>query len=498
MSVNQYEKEMNEIFWSRVTRLFGYSNPMKKNNEELTDFFIPFEDDILLLEDKSRESEFIIDKNLNIFNIEDKMDSDAYSELIKNWVKFYTSKIKKAVKQLNGAEEYLKNNNMVYKNRNKIEGNLIEYNSNAQIHKIILLHNIDNGTGKFFNSIYGGLLYSKCIDSNKEGFAVKVDIPENIGIFKYGFFDKNTHVLTEQQFKFIMSYLPTLRDILDYLRWKERFLYYTNYDVIEMDEYSLVCYYIEFGETIFEELDSLKEEGLKITNVFLDIYSDNDLLSLELTNERFKKYKNSVSIINELLHHLEENKQFAESEQGLKNQIMKHYLKLNMNEQLELTEAFSKLLNITYNKTSVKGCMFYARDCLYLFFNIDDRIKESDMGNEYIKGVVTKYALIYLEKFKDKINIKDIVIYAFHQFENGDIKDYFVSLNISEIINNVKELKKYVNELDKFLPKKIEKSLKDFVENYNKKRIYVKGRDRNKPCPCGSGVKYKKCCGKYL
>ena len=90
MSVNQYEKEMNEIFWSRVTRLFGYSNPMKKNNEELTDFFIPFEDDILLLEDKSRDSEFIIDSDLNIFNIEDKMNSNDYSELIKNWVKFYT------------------------------------------------------------------------------------------------------------------------------------------------------------------------------------------------------------------------------------------------------------------------------------------------------------------------------------------------------------------------------------------------------------------------
>ena len=25
----------------------------------------------------------------------------------------------------------------------------------------------------------------------------------------------------------------------------------------------------------------------------------------------------------------------------------------------------------------------------------------------------------------------------------------------------------------------------------------VKGRDRNKPCPCGSGKKFKKCCGKF-
>ena len=39
MSVNQYEKLMNDLFWEKSTKLFGYSNAMKANNEELTDFF---------------------------------------------------------------------------------------------------------------------------------------------------------------------------------------------------------------------------------------------------------------------------------------------------------------------------------------------------------------------------------------------------------------------------------------------------------------------------
>ena len=44
-------------------------------------------------------------------------------------------------------------------------------------------------------------------------------------------------------------------------------------------------------------------------------------------------------------------------------------------------------------------------------------------------------------------------------------------------------------------------NLVDFPENKNgrlefSRTIYVKGKDRNKPCICGSGKKIKNCCGK--
>lgn len=39
---------------------------------------------------------------------------------------------------------------------------------------------------------------------------------------------------------------------------------------------------------------------------------------------------------------------------------------------------------------------------------------------------------------------------------------------------------------------------KEIVKQYNATRTVVKGSKigRNDPCPCGSGLKYKKCCGK--
>ena len=43
-----------------------------------------------------------------------------------------------------------------------------------------------------------------------------------------------------------------------------------------------------------------------------------------------------------------------------------------------------------------------------------------------------------------------------------------------------------------------EEKIKQIKKEYNRSKTVVKGEKtgRNDPCPCGSGLKYKKCCGK--
>jgi uncharacterized protein YecA (UPF0149 family) len=43
-----------------------------------------------------------------------------------------------------------------------------------------------------------------------------------------------------------------------------------------------------------------------------------------------------------------------------------------------------------------------------------------------------------------------------------------------------------------------EEKRKQIKKEYNRSKTVVKGEKtgRNDPCPCGSGLKYKKCCGK--
>jgi hypothetical protein len=53
------------------------------------------------------------------------------------------------------------------------------------------------------------------------------------------------------------------------------------------------------------------------------------------------------------------------------------------------------------------------------------------------------------------------------------------------------DMKEWENIFDEGKRKQIKK-------DYNRSKIVVKGEKpgRNDPCPCGSGLKYKKCCGK--
>lgn len=498
MSVNTYEKNMNELFWKRITKLFGYSNTMKSNNEELTDFFIPFEEDILLVEDKSRDKEFQIAEGLNVYTKKKEGKEEDYSNLIKDWINVCTSKIGKATKQLNGAEAYLKNKGKVYKNRKKIKDNEILYNEKARFHKIILLHNIDKASCQYFDTQYGGPIYSDLVENMNGRFQVKPGVPEENLIFAYNSVE-NLHILSEQQFKFLISYLPTLKDLLDYFNWKEELLKNNKYGIFTIDEYSLVCYYIEYGNRLLEELGEIGEKESNLLNVVLELYNDEDIVKLENTHPSFIKYRSSANCINNLLHYLEDNKDMADSENELKDRLMKFYLKLNIEQQLSLTEEIPKLLNMSYKETFVKVLSFYLDGCLYLFSNFDKRIEGEDTGNKYIEAVLFKYVITYIDKFQDKIDIKDIIICAMHQRDDGTIRDIYASINIEENMKNIDYFREVVSSVDAFLPKKVEENLYNLYNLFNPlKKISVKGRDRNKPCPCGSGLKYKKCCGKYI
>ncbi len=53
---------------------------------------------------------------------------------------------------------------------------------------------------------------------------------------------------------------------------------------------------------------------------------------------------------------------------------------------------------------------------------------------------------------------------------------------------------KYTIELEPDKPENIEDL--DILLNPLKTKIAEKKVGRNEPCPCGSGIKYKKCCGK--
>jgi len=490
MSVNQYEKLMNELFWDKSTKLFGYSNTMKPNNEELTDFFIPFEEDILLVEDKSKDGDIELPDGINIYNI--KKDEENFEIIKREWNRVLKGKINKAIKQLNGAELYLKSKGIVYKNRNKVESNIITYNEKAKMHKIVLLHSIDKACQQYYDSDYGGLVYQKFLKNNEEN--------DNIfSLFSYGKLDRNTHIFTEQQFVFLNTYLPTLSDILSYLNWKERL--FDLISIVGMDEFSLICYYIEYGDYLIEKFSNIeKEVGKPINNIILEVYDDDSIHNLENTNKIFIRNKNSSNAIKRLLKYLDDNKGKDSSDIDLRDKLLRFYLRLDIEAQLGISENIQYILS--NNKSSLVNSSCIYKKCLYLFVNLNTIITEDI--DVYSYAFISKFGIRYIEKYKNEVDIQDIVLCLFYKDENNELCNIFTSLNLVEFEKDysfIKDVKKDILKIDSLLPQRIDYLFDDYIKknNFNlslKNKFNLKGKDRNKLCPCGSGKKYKKCCGK--
>ncbi len=116
-------------------------------------------------------------------------------------------------------------------------------------------------------------------------------------------------------------------------------------------------------------------------------------------------------------------------------------------------------------------------------------------------------AFEYAEKLKDSpspgINfIQELVIpflYGISHFEKydkfpfGTMEHGTLSL-VREITNNI-EYFKYLQSYIKILPEEAKKFIYEYAYSFNLGNVIYKNEKigRNKPCPCNSGLKYKKC-----
>ncbi len=100
------------------------------------------------------------------------------------------------------------------------------------------------------------------------------------------------------------------------------------------------------------------------------------------------------------------------------------------------------------------------------------------------------------ESIEERIEREMQALPAFikNKIKDPSIKEKFITLakrmeKDGVDMNSPKQMKKWVKEH--------EKELKEEQQN-GKVETVVKGDEpgRNDPCPCGSGKKYKKCCGK--
>ncbi|WP_326911049.1 SEC-C metal-binding domain-containing protein [Sedimentibacter sp. MB31-C6] len=91
--------------------------------------------------------------------------------------------------------------------------------------------------------------------------------------------------------------------------------------------------------------------------------------------------------------------------------------------------------------------------------------------------------------FKESINLEDLT-------EESEIK---LELDFEKLLWNMHDAKaEWLYDMNEWNNIFDDDKRKQIKKDYNRSKIVVKGEKigRNDPCPCGSGKKYKKCCGK--
>lgn len=145
---------------------------------------------------------------------------------------------------------------------------------------------------------------------------------------------------------------------------------------------------------------------------------------------------------------------------------------------------------MTYFKDDKYLCPFYKNLALSYFY------QDSDKGLAYFQELLNRYPYDY-----DLLDAYFICLFKQNKYQElkAEIQKQLplsIEYNIEteNIIRHVVELFKDMNEEELALQyAQIERKQNDFGKKKPTKVVKV---GRNDPCPCGSGKKYKKCCGK--
>jgi hypothetical protein len=152
-----------------------------------------------------------------------------------------------------------------------------------------------------------------------------------------------------------------------------------------------------------------------------------------------------------------------------------------------------------YDMNTRSGQMFWAK-----YFNIEKEIYQKLLANpdKVWEGSVEELAkefdteLKYFVGFLDGINDSLITPNPIEEMD----KDTVVSLAYDKeklYYNMVAAEADWLYNLEEWEPLLTKDRRKELYKEQKNSKTIVKGKKigRNEPCPCGSGKKYKKCCG---
>ena len=476
--VTSTERLLSELCDNTFLKLWSFPNPIKDDGKELCDLLAVFENHAFIFFD--RESKRF-----------DNSDKDVFV----NWTRWSKEVIAKQVKTSFGAERYLQSGRDIFLDEKlKVLFPLKFSRESLKIHRIVVAHGAKEACEQFSEANVSGSLaisYGKNLGASPFPFMVHLDS------------DNPVHILDSHNLKIVLSELDTFCDFTAYIEAKEKAICKLDFLSYCGEEDLLAHYFINF--------DSKRNEH------FIGVINEqvNGLLVAEGEWEEFrksgpyarKKASDKASyfwdeLIQRTCQHALDGElmgngdvmdgpsaihEMAKEPRFIRRELAKH--------MIQAIQRFPENDEPIVRKLS--GMPSIDRSKFYAFLQLK-HLNIQDYDNDYrpkrqqmldIACGAIKNKTPHLEK------VVGIAIDA-PKFTNRNSED-FILLPCKDWPKEIQQQYEKDNELFGFLKQESlqiqEKKFTEFPVPDSK--IKKRKVGRNEKCPCGSGLKYKKCCG---
>jgi hypothetical protein len=439
----------------------------------------------------------VFDRHIFIFS--DKYCAFPSSEnLALDWSRWFKRAILQSAKQIHGAERWLRQNpHRLFLDENCTQRFPIHLPpiNEAIFHRVVVAH----GVGERCIATYGGsgslmlmpaLLPEDHWDTSRQTFH-----PFAIGKL----FESNgyIHVIDDFSLDILLKTLDTVEDLALYLQRKAEFLQ-SGLLISAAGEEELLAYYLRRVDANGEHCFHMPSDTTKI------VIAEGLWSSFQNHHERLAQLEaNAISyswdrLIDRFAKHLLEGTQYYRTHPSVSEQ--EKGFRLLAREKRTRRRMLAKALNSALKRGDENDR--FARVLLpskpgdphYVFLTLKPR--EDRTYDEYrtVRGnLLEAYCMAARLKFPDA---KDVVRIATEPLSHkGGRSEDFIYMDASKWSQELEaEALDLQGQLDLFTNvRKVETTESEYPWHSN--QMQRKGRNRNKSCPCGSGLKYKKCCG---
>lgn len=483
--------------WANLFRNQGQSNG-KGDGKEICDLTVIFDNDILLFSDK--KVEFNNNKPIDIA-----------------WSRWTKKAIKASVQQVEGAKRWITN----YPNRifidsectKRIPINLPEI-SKIRFHHIVVCHGVEEELAK--RNAESSFSFNNKLVANDHWEASTCE-PFIIG--KVSESEDFCHVFSEATIKLILEEFDTATDLIEYLTQRELLLNNKVHIKVKSESDIVQLYYENFDERKLKNLilnaPELKEKLVEIDKGGISKLHSNPVYIAKKISDQESYFWDSL-IESFSYHILNGTTEFSnwimpsEIEPSLRliakcGRFERRVLSQSFFEFYEKAEPKKRGTRVIFDPINI-GQAF-----VFLLLPFDSSFSSIKEYREIRRQMIEDYCVI---NKRNAPHITRFIGIAAKTRDAGQTLDKsffsegqdFIFLDANEWTND--DYKQAQEIHDEYVSSGLLAKRQSFmttqndfpIENHGSlhfgKSTYTKGRDRNKPCICGSGKKLKNCCGR--